>query len=108
MTVGPDGLVARFGVLRMATELANVRAATVHEGPFNPLLAIGVRYSLSDRSITFGSSTDGMVEVQFHRPVALAPPGITRHPALWVSVADPQGLAAALSRNGPTPGGTPH
>lgn len=105
MTVGPEELVARFGFFHVSTELDNVRTATVHDGGFNPLLAIGMRYSLSDRSITFGSSTDHMVEIEFHRPLTVTPPGITRHPALWVSVTGPRALAAALSRDDPTRAG---
>lgn len=94
--VGPERLVARFGFFRLSTDLDNVEDATVREGPYKPLLAIGVRYSLSDRSITFGSNTDRMVEILFRRPVTVRPPGLTRHPALWVSVADPEGLVAAI------------
>lgn len=89
-------LRARFGFFRVETATANVTAATVRDGPFTPLKAIGVRYSFEDRSITFGSDTGPMVEVRFQEPVTVRPPGLTRHPALWVSVADPDGLCRAL------------
>lgn len=98
--VGGDRLLARFGFFRVETPLSNVADAVVHEEAFSPLKVIGVRYSFEDGSVTFGSSTGSMVEITFDRPVTVRPPGITRHPALWVSVADPHGLRRALA--GPT------
>lgn len=98
--VGPDRLTASFGFFRVETPLENVAGVEVHPGPFNPLKAIGVRYSFADGSVTFGSSTGPMVEISFESPVTVRPPGLTRHPALWVSVVDPSGLQEALRRSG--------
>lgn len=95
--VGPDRLRARFGFFRLETPIGNVVDAAVREGPFSPLKAIGVRYSFEDGSVTFGSSTGSMVEITFEHRVTVRPPGLTRHPALWVSVADPRGLRRALA-----------
>ena len=91
-------LRARFGFFRVETQKANVAEATVRDGPFNPLKAVGVRYSFEDRSITFGSNTGPMVEIRFREPVTVRPPGLTRHRALWVSVADPDGLCRVLEQ----------
>lgn len=94
--VGGDRLLARFGFFRVETPLSNVADAAVRTGPFSAVKAIGVRYSFEDGSVTFGSSTGSMVEIAFERQVTVRPPGLTRHPALWVSVADPHGLRRAL------------
>lgn len=94
--VDEDELRARFGFFHLSTPLGNVTGASLHAGPFNPLLAVGVRYSFSDKSVTFGSDVHDLVEIRFERAVSVHPPGLTRHPALWVSVADPEGLVAAL------------
>lgn len=91
-------LRARFGFFRVETPTANVAEATVRDGPFNPLKAVGVRFSFEDRSITFGSNTGPMVEIRFREPVTVRPPGLTRHRALWVSVADPGGLCRVLEQ----------
>ncbi|MBW3561131.1 MAG: hypothetical protein KY437_01390 [Actinobacteria bacterium] len=91
-------LRARFGFFRVDTPTANVAEATVRNGPFNALKAIGVRYSFEDGSVTFGSDTGPMLEIRFRQPVTVRPPGLTRHPALWVSVADPDGLRRALEQ----------
>lgn len=97
--VGPDRLVARFGFFRAEVPLSDIHNATVHEGPFKPLRAIGVRYSFEDRSATFGSNTGPMIELDLRRPVTVRPPGLTRHPSLWLSVADPHGLVDLLTQD---------
>lgn len=92
-------LRTRFGFFRVETPTENVTRSTVHDGPFNPLKAIGVRYSFEDGSITFGSNTGPMVEIRFRDPVTIRPPGLTRHRALWVSVADPDALCRVLEQH---------
>lgn len=86
---------ARFGRFRVVTPWDNVRDACV-TGPFRWYRAIGPRLSLADRGVTFGSSTAGGVCVRFHRPVAALFGSKRIHPGLTVTVADPEGLRAAI------------
>lgn len=95
--VDDDRVRARFGFFHVETTRDNVVGATRESGPFNPLTAIGVRFSFSDASITFGSDVRDLVEIRFRRAVTLRPPGRTRHRALWVSVAEPDRLVEVLS-----------
>lgn len=89
-------LDVRFGPWRVRTPLANVAGATP-DGPYRAWRAVGVRLSLPDGGLTFGSSTRGGVRVRFHRPVrGLDPWGLARHPTLTVTVTDPHRLASAL------------
>lgn len=88
---------ARFGLFHLETPRGNIVEAAHHPGPFNPLKAVGVRYSFGDHSVTFGSDVKDLVEVRFRRAVTLHPPGRTRHRALWVSVKEPRRLVETLS-----------
>ena len=97
LTVDDEQLTARFGLLTLETPRANVTEASV-TGPHQPLRAIGVRMSLSDKGLTFGSAVDRMVCMQFREPVRTRPLDITSHPALSVSVERPDELAALLNR----------
>ena len=97
LTVDDERVTARFGLLTLETPLSNVTEASV-TGPHQPLRAIGVRMSLSDRGLTFGSSVERMVCMQFRQPVRTRPFDITSHPGLSVSVERPDELAALLNR----------
>ncbi len=69
--------------------------------------SVGVRLSMVDRGITFGTNGDRGVCIRFHRPVPAADPfGLLRHPATTVTVADPEGLVAAVTRRTGDRGGT--
>lgn len=95
--IGGGMLDVRFGPWRVRTPMVNVRRAEV-TGPFRFWTALGPRLSLVDRGLTFGTSTAAGVCIRFDRPVpGLDPFGRLRHPALTVTVADPAGLARALS-----------
>ncbi|MFI7490029.1 hypothetical protein ACIBXA_16780 [Micromonospora echinaurantiaca] len=90
-------LIVRFGPWRLRTGRGNVTGVEV-AGPYRWWRAIGPRLSLSDAGVTFGSSTRAGVCVRFAEPVpALLPGGRLRHPAVTVTVADPDGLARVLS-----------
>ena len=94
--VGDGRLVARFGSWVVDTSLDNVSGASV-QGPHNPVKAIGVRLSFSDRGLTFGSNARRTVCIEFHEPVTgIEPTASVPHPNLSVSVADCEGLVAAL------------
>jgi hypothetical protein len=92
-----DGdLDARFGFFRVQSSLSNVSSWRI-EGPWLWLTAIGVRTNLLHRDVTFGGSHRGGVRVDFKEPV----PFLFFHiPALYVTVEDLEGLAAALSERG--------
>ena len=97
LTVDDDRLTARFGLLTLDTPLANITEASV-TGPHQPLRAIGVRMSLSDKGLTFGSAVDRMVCMKFREPVRTRPFDIAAHPGFSVSVERPDELAALLNR----------
>lgn len=96
VTVTDDEVVARFGPWCCRTPRTNVRDATT-TGPYRAHRAIGVRLSLADGGLTFGSTTAGGVCIRFHEPVGGLVPRVDHlHPGLTVTVADPDGLVAAL------------
>ena len=89
-------LVATFGRFKVKTTKNNVRRSVV-TGPHRWYTAVGLRLSLADDSITFGTNHKKGLSIEFVRKV---PPviGFRRHSTLWVSVADPKGLAAAIGK----------
>ena len=95
-----DRFVARFGRWVVDTPLANIDCVQV-TGPYRSYKAIGVRGSMVDQGITFGSSPKRGLCVTFFEPIPSLLPGIQAHPGLTVTVEDVDGLAAALeSRTG--------
>lgn len=101
--VGDDHLEVTFGPWRLATALSNVEDAEV-TGPYNPFKAYGVRVSLADLGVTFGTTTARGLCIRFREPVAAAfPGGLVRHPSLTVTVADPEALRRVLLRQGHAP-----
>ena len=92
-----DGeLDARFGFYRIRTPLSNIASWRI-EGPWLWVTAIAVRTSLRHRDVTFGGSPHGGVRVDFKDPVRF---GFFHAPALYLTVDDLEGLAAALSERG--------
>jgi hypothetical protein len=92
-----DGEVdAHFGFFRMKVPLSNVRSWRI-EGPWLWITAIGVRRSLRCGDITFAGNHRGGVRLDFRAPVAWGP---LRVPALYVTVGDLEGFAAALTARG--------
>ncbi len=89
-------LTAHFGRFEVTTPLANIVSWRI-EGPWHSITAIGVRRSLRDADLTFGGSARGGVRVDFHTPVRVGP---IHPPALYVTVADVEGLGAALAERG--------
>ncbi|HEX2047705.1 MAG TPA: hypothetical protein VHF27_08075 [Acidimicrobiales bacterium] len=92
-----DRLLARFGLWRLSTPLANVEGTEV-TGPYSPVKTIGPAHlSIADRGVTFATNSRRGLCIRFREPVpAIEPTGRLRHPALTVTVADVEGLAAAL------------
>ena len=95
--VDDERLRVQFGLFRLDTPRDNVLSAEV-TGPHKAYKAVGVRTSLSDRGLTFGSSFDRTVCMRFHNEIRVEPFDLISHPGLTVSVADPYGLVAALER----------
>lgn len=93
-----DGLRVRFGPWLVTTPLGNIAGAEV-SGPFSPVRALGVRLSLADRGLTFGTTTEGGVCLRFREPVrGIDPWGLIRHPGLTVTVCEPDLVAEAINR----------
>jgi hypothetical protein len=91
-----EELDARFGRFRIRTPVANLASWRI-EGPWLWITAIGVRTSLRHRDVTFGGNHRGGVRVDFKERVRF---GRLRIPALYVTVEDLEGFAAALAGRG--------
>ena len=91
-----DDLDARFGRFRVRTPVANVASWRI-EGPWRWITAIGVRRSVRHGDLTFGGNHAGGVRIDFRERVRMSPFWI---PALYVTVDDLDGLAAALATRG--------
>jgi hypothetical protein len=96
VVVGPRGLYARFGPMRVRTDLGNISGAEL-TGPYRWWTAIGIRESLADHGLSLGSNVTAGVCIRFHTPVSGIPPG-ARHPGLTVTVEDTAGLLNTINR----------
>ncbi|MEO1232904.1 MAG: hypothetical protein AAFZ18_28825 [Myxococcota bacterium] len=100
VSVSDDGaLIATYGKFRVKTTLDNVAGVEV-TGPHRWYTAVGVRLARTDDGVTFGTNCEKGVWITFKRKVPRVI-GFRRHSLLWVSVADPEGLAASIG-NAPT------
>jgi hypothetical protein len=92
-----DGMLrATYGRARVETPLSNVDHTLV-TGPHRWYTAVGLRLSFVDDGITFGTNHRAGLCIAFVEPVPKVI-GFRDHSALWVSVADPEGLATAIGR----------
>jgi hypothetical protein len=92
------GLRVRFGPWLVETPLSNLAGAEA-TGPYSVFRSFGVRLSLADRGLTFGTTARGGVCLRFREPVAgIDPWGRIRHPGLTVTVAEPELVAEAVNR----------
>lgn len=96
VTLTDGGLfVARYGPFRAETPLSNISDAHI-TGPYRWWTAVGPRLSMVDDGLTFGTNAQAGVCIHFepriHRVV-----GFRDHSALTVTVADVEGLVAALN-----------
>ncbi|MDQ1401705.1 MAG: hypothetical protein QOG03_21 [Actinomycetota bacterium] len=95
VTLTADGeLRARLGWFRLRTPLANVDGAHV-TGPYRWWTPVGARLSGSDDGLTFGTNARQGTCIHFTERVGPVL-GARAHSALTVTVADPEGLVAAL------------
>ena len=92
-----DDLEARFGYGLIRTPLANVVSWRI-EGPWLWITAIGIRRGIRDGVFTFAGTPKGGVRLDFQERVPTM--RFFRTPALYVTVEDLEGFAAALSERG--------
>lgn len=86
----------RFGAWSLSTPVSNIATAEL-SGPYHWVRAVGVRLSLSDRGVTFGTTPRRGVCLSFVIPVrAIEPTGALRHPGATVTVREPEALMLAL------------
>lgn len=91
-----DGqFLATFGRLRVETPIANIKCAT-RTGPYRWWKAVGIRGSLVDSGLTFGTTAAGGVCVLFRERIPRVVPPSSAHAGLTVTVADCQGLVEEL------------
>ena len=91
-----DELDAHFGCFRFRTPTSNLASWRI-EGPWRWITAIGVRFSVRQHDLTFGGTNWGGVRVDFREQVSQL--GV-RVPALYLTVEDMEGFAAALAERG--------
>lgn len=93
-----DQLIVRFGPWRLRTPLTNVAGVEL-TGDFAWIKTAGPPHlSFTDRGISFATNGRRAACVRFHEPVrGIEPTGRLRHPGATLTVADPEGLRAALS-----------
>jgi hypothetical protein len=88
----------RYGPWHLTTAIDNVEDVKVTRG-YRWFRAIGPRGSRTDRGATFGTNAWAGTCVCFRQPVgALFGERHLQHPALTVTVADPDALADAIRR----------
>lgn len=98
VTVDDDRFAASFGRFRLECPRTNVAGAHITRD-YAWWKAIGMRLSLADDGLTFGTSTHGGVCVHFAERVPRVI-GPRNHSALTVTVDDLDGLLAALGGDG--------
>lgn len=91
-----ERLEAHFGWSHIATPVSNLTRWAI-EGPWLAITALGVRMSVRHRDVTFGGTPRGGVRIDFLEPVRY---WRFRPPALYLTVEDMEGFAAALSARG--------
>ena len=80
----------------MTTPVANVVAWRI-EGPWAWITAIGVRSAIRHGDISFDGTHTGGVRMDLRKPIRFGP---LRRTAIYVSVDDLEGFAAALASLG--------
>ncbi len=91
-----DELVVRFGRWELRTPVSNIADVCI-TGPYMAARAIGLRLSLTDHGVTFGTTARGGACATFHQPVpGVSWLGLVRHPGATVTVKDPEAFASAV------------
>jgi len=95
VTVGDEMVRATFGFFSVETPRSNVVGTKV-TGPHRWWTAVGLRLSFADDGLTFGTNHRRGLCLEFGEKIDRVI-GFHPHSSLWVSIADPEGLAAALA-----------
>ena len=93
---GKGELIATFGRFKVKTTINNIDHTLV-TGPHRWYTAVGLRLSLTDDGLTFGTNHRKGLSIAFVEKIPKVI-GFRNHSTLWVSVADPEGLAAAIRK----------
>ena len=102
VTLTDDGsFMATFGFFKLATPVANITGAHITRD-YRWWTAFGVRGSMADDGLSFGTNHDAGVCVHFADKVP-SPLRRSGHSALTVTVADLEGLTAALGSDDAEP-----
>ena len=98
VTIDTDAGIMRatYGRWSVETPLDNIDHTLV-TSDHRWYTAVGLRLSAADDGITFGTNHHLGLCIEFIEKIPKVI-GFRDHSALWVSVADPDGLAAALGR----------
>ena len=98
VTVDPEAgtFRATFGRCSVETPLDNI-AHTQVTSDHRWYTALGLRLSAADDGVTFGTNHRVGLCIEFVEKIPKVI-GLRKHSALWVSVDDPDGLAAATGR----------
>jgi hypothetical protein len=91
-----DDVDVRFGFFRVTTPASNLAGWRI-EGPWRWITAIGVRSGIRHGDIAFDGTHTGGVRMDLRTPIHFGP---LRRTAIYVSVDDLQGFAAALASLG--------
>jgi hypothetical protein len=106
VTLTDDGsFMATFGFFKLATPVANITGAHITRD-YRWWTAFGVRGSMADDGLSFGTNHDAGVCVHFADKVP-SPLRRSGHSALTVTVADLEGLTAALGSDDAEPPAAP-
>jgi hypothetical protein len=97
LEVDPDELRVRFGPWSIRTPRENIDGAE-RTGPYRVVKVAGpARLSLVDGGLTMATTRRGGVCIRFAEPITgIEPTGRVRHPALTVTVDDPDELLHLL------------
>lgn len=93
--VADDVVRFTFGFFSAETSRDNIKSTKI-TGPHRWWTAVGVRLSWRDDGATFGTNHRRGLCIEFDDKIKRVI-GFHDHSSLWVSVADPEGLAAALA-----------
>ncbi len=89
-------LIATFGFFKVHTTLDNIDHTEI-TGPHRWYTAVGLRLSLTDDGVTFGTNHQKGVSIVFKKKIPRVI-GLRKHSMLWLSVADPEGLVKAIGK----------
>ena len=93
---GKEELIATFGRFKVKTTLDNIDHTRV-TGPHRWYTAVGLRLGLTDDGLTFGTNHRKGLSIAFVHKIPKVI-GFRKHSTLWVSVAEPEELAAAIGK----------